>query len=173
MVMGRMMAGTEPNVRMDSTPGITWNERQRKEAQTKVMQEEIDIIRDQVNKLRPDLGRQNSLLSAGYSVAIACLLQLAGFMASGIDIRKPSWGTFATLAILLSSIVAIVYAKICKMDGDDAFEDQKDSILSILDRIFPETKRPTDPLSRSLSERVALPPARRWWQRLFRKLCGI
>lgn len=149
--------------------GFDLEEQARKEQQTRVMKEEIDILRDQVKKLRPDLGRQNSLLSAGYSVAIACILQIASFMVSGTDWKQPSWGTVTTLIILIVSVVVIVYARVCKKDEADTFEAQKDSIQMILNRIFP----PDESGAHDHAPGAALPPARHWWQKLFRKLAGI
>lgn len=159
----------KPSGRPSSQSGLTWEDQARKELQTQVMKEEIDMLRDQLDKLRPDLGRQNSLFSSGCSVAIACILQIAAFIASGTDWSKPSWGTATTLLILAVAVIVAVYAKICKTDSEDTFAGQKDSMRKILDRIFPATvDDATTP-----SDTPTLTPAAHWWQRLFRQLAGI
>lgn len=149
--------------------GIQLQHQARKEQQTQVMKEEIDMLRDQLDKLRPDLGRQNSLFSSGCSVAIACILQLAAFAVSGIDWRTPTWGTATTFLILAVSIIVAAYAKICKTDSKDTFAGQKDSMRKILDRIFPETTVG----AAAPDDTPTLTPATHWWQRFFRKLAGI
>lgn len=158
---GRLSSAVDTNFSTSS--------RDRNEVITSVMEEEIDIIRREVKQLRPRKIMSNGLRDAASSTVVACILQFAAFSFPSGNPFGLTWGTAVTFMILSASIIAFSLSFVIKSREieDDDFEERKGNILQDLSRI---DKKEAVQDHESV---YSLPPAKHWWEKVFRRLCGI
>lgn len=153
-----------------SNPSLDLQSRDRQESQTVIMDEEVDIIRREVKQLKQRKIVSNGLRDAAISTIVACILQFAAFAFPSNNPFALTWGTAATLVILVAAAVAFVLSfslKDKEKEDDSDFEERKRNILQDLSRI--------DKKESIKDQEYAYPikPAKHWWERFFRWLCGI
>lgn len=153
----------------DNNPSLDLQSRDRRESQTVIMDEEVDIIRREVKQLKQRKIVSNGLRDAAVSTIIACVLQFAAFAFPTNNPFTLTWGTAVTLMILVAAVV-VFFLSLALRDREieeDDFEERKRNILQDLSRIDKKE------MIKEPEYIYPAKPAKHWWERLFRRLCGI